>query len=50
MGSKTSVATSLIRYLTPVGISTLMEKLDSLTIAGDSKAKEFFGKNNNLSQ
>jgi len=42
MGSGISISNSPIRAISLKAISSLMEKLDSLTIAGDSKAKELF--------
>ncbi|CAN1484207.1 hypothetical protein MCERE3_00028 [Candidatus Nanopelagicaceae bacterium] len=43
MGTGTSVSNSPIRRLSLKTISWLMERLDSLTIAGDSRVKEIFG-------
>jgi hypothetical protein len=43
MGSGTSVSNSPVRRLSLKPTSWLMEKMDSLTIAGDSRVKEIFG-------
>ncbi len=44
MGQRVTTANSLIKCSTGRAISRLVERLDSLTIAGDSKAKEVFRK------